>query len=197
MDYSKKVAIATRVAEQLQGQKNSKEIEADLKAEGLYEKDILAVMISARNILGEKYQSSIREYLLGNKDLKSTEELNSLDAEILETITNKEIEKLALEEKRKISKLVKENIPFNQILEQVDQRFLSIEKAQELAKKHETAKNNNSGETRTLNIMGGIGCIILTGILFAASGRLFYVLPIIGLLLIVKGFSTEVVKIDD
>ncbi len=74
----------------------------------MYEKDILAVMISARNILGEKYQSSIREYLLGNKDLKSTEEFNSLDAEILETITNKEIEKLALEEKRKISKLVKE-----------------------------------------------------------------------------------------
>lgn len=91
MDYSKKVAIASRVAEQLQGQKNSKEIEADLKAEGLYEKDILAVMISARNILGEKYQSSIRKYLLENKDLKSTEEFNSLDAEILETITNKEI----------------------------------------------------------------------------------------------------------
>lgn len=109
----------------------------------------------------------------------------------------KKFEKLALEEKRKISKLVKENIPFNQILEQVDQRFLSIEKAQGFAKKHETAKYNNSGETRTFNIMGGIGCIILTGILLAVSGRLFYILPIIGLILIVKGFSTEDVKIND
>ena len=99
MEYKKKIAIASRVAEQLQGQKNATEIEADLKAEGLYEKDILAVMISARNILGEKYQSSIRDHLLGNIDLISTEEFKALDAEILEKITNIEIEKLALEEK--------------------------------------------------------------------------------------------------
>ena len=197
MEYKKKIAIASRVAEQLQGQKNATEIEADLNAEGLYEKDILAVMISARNILGEKYQSSIRDHLLGNIDLKSTEEFKALDAEILEKITNIEIEKLALEEKKKIFNLVKKNTPLNQILEQVDQRFLPLEKAQKHAKKYEIVKYNNSGESRTYKILGGVGCIIITGILFASSGRLFYVLPIIGLILIVKGFTTEVIKIDE
>jgi tRNA splicing endonuclease len=197
MEYKKKVAIASRGAEQLQGQKNAKVIEADLKTEGLYEKDILAVMISARNILGEKYQSSIRAHLLGNKDLKSTKEFNSLDAEILEKISNNEIEKFALEEKNKIFNLVKKNTPLNQILEQVDKRFLPLEKAQHHAKIYDIVKYNNSGESRTYKILGGVGCIIITGILFASTGRLYYVLPIIGLILIVKGFTTEVIKIDE
>ena len=92
---------------------------------------------------------------------------------------------------------MKKNTPLNQILEQVDQRFLPLEKAQKHAKKYEIVKYNNSGESRTYKILGGVGCIIITGILFASSGRLFYVLPIIGLILIVKGFTTEVIKIDE
>ncbi len=47
-----------------------------------------------------------------------------------------------------------------------------------------------------LNIMGGIGLIVLTVVLLVVFSRIFYVLPIIGLVMIVKGITTERMEYD-
>ena len=197
MDYNKKLEYANRVAEQFENQINVNDIEAALKNEGLYERDISSVMVSAKNVLLEKYKSIIREHLLADKDLHTSEEFKSLDPNLIADFSEREKQQLALDEKRKIERLVKEHYSEERILEQVDIRFLPKAKAHEFIQKHLNAKNHNSGDTRLFNIIGGFGLLLLTGIILVASGRLFYAPPIIGVVLIVKGFTTEVVKIHD
>ena len=48
MDYKKKLEYANRVAEQFENQVNVNDIEAALKNEGLYERDISSVLVSAK-----------------------------------------------------------------------------------------------------------------------------------------------------
>mgnify|MGYP001159185076 CR=1 FL=1 len=197
MDYKKKLEHANRVAEQIENQINVNEIEAALKNEGLYERDINSIMVSAKNVITDKYKAVIREHLLADKDIYTSAMFQSFDAVLLTNIIEREKQQLAIEEKRKIERLVKENYSEESILDQIDNRFLVKEKAIEFIKKHHKAKDHNSGDTRLFNIVGGFGLLLITGIILVSSGRFLYVLFIIGIVLIVKGFTTEVVKIDD
>ncbi|MEO0777741.1 MAG: hypothetical protein AAF146_14330 [Bacteroidota bacterium] len=56
MNYKTKIKHAEVVAQQLEEQKSVEAIKAELKQEGLYDRDIIEVMISSKKILGEKYQ---------------------------------------------------------------------------------------------------------------------------------------------
>jgi len=197
MEYKKKIEYAERVAKELTGQKTSDQIKENLKAEGLYERDIANVFVSAKNIIGENYKPKIREFLLADKVIQNAEEFSSLDKDMLEKLIVDEKQKLGIEERKKMTKMIKEGHKPEEIFDKVDNRFLSPKKANEQLAKLEQVKNQNSGSGRMLNIGGGIGLIILTGIILLTTDRLFYVLPIIGLGLIVKGFLTEQMEFDN
>ena len=47
-----------------------------------------------------------------------------------------------------------------------------------------------------VNIAIGIGLLFLTGILLMTTDRIFYVLPIIGLIMIGKGLTTQSMDFD-
>ena len=133
---------------------------------------------------------------MGDKQIHGSEEFDMLDTEVIDTLRAKEIQNLALEEKKKITQLMKEGQSAEQVFNQIDTRFLSVEKATEQISHLQDVKKQNSGSGRMLNIFGGIGLIILTGILAISIDRLFYVLPIIGLIMIVKGITTKKMEYD-
>ncbi len=191
MDYKTKVKHAKAAANQLQQQKSIDTIKGDLKAEGLLEKDITSILVSARKILGETYQPKIQAYLLEDKQIHGAEEFSLLDAEVIDILITKATQNLEVKEKRKIVKSMKEGVLPMEVFEQVDKRFLSADNAAEHIERLEGIKTQNSGSGRMLNILGGVGLIALTGILAVTIDRLFYVLPVIGLIMIVKGFTTE------
>lgn len=191
MDYKKKIKYAEGVAVQLQEQKSIELIKSELKSEGLYDPDIDKVMISARKILGEKYQPIINEYLFNNKQIHGSEEFKLLDNETLDILIDKESRKIASGEKQKITRLMREGKSGEEVFAQVDTRFLKAEVAAAHINKLQEVKQQNSGSGRMINIFGGIGLIALTLILLFTIDRLFYVLPIIGLVMIVRGFTTE------
>ena len=197
MEYKKKIEYAKRVASELQGQKTTEEIKSTLKAEGLFEGDISAVLLSAQNIIGEQYESKINASLREGKKIIGSEQFSGLDEEMLERLISSESSKISVDERKKITRLIKDGQSPQDVLNQVDTRFLSAEKAAEQINTVQQVKNQNSGGGRMINIGGGIGLIVLTGVILLASGRLFYVLPIIGLGMIIKGFMTEQMAYDD
>ncbi len=197
MDYKTKIETATRVAEELQGNKTSEEVKAELKAQGVYDRDIINIMVSARNIIGEKYKPEIRRYLVEGKEVHGAEAFGSLDDEVIETLVGEEKKALALMEKKKMVKLLKEGHSADEILNKVDSRFLPIDKAAKQLSKLQEVKKQNSGSGRMMSIGGGIGLIVLTGVIMLTTDRLFYVLPILGLGMIIKGFLTQEVSIED
>lgn len=194
MDYKKKIKYAEGVAIQLQEQKSIELIKSELKSEGLYDPDINKVMISARKILGEKYQPKIHEFLLNNKQIHGSEEFELLDSETLNILIDKESRKIALEEKQKITRLIREGKSGEEVFAQVDTRFMKAETATAHITQLQEIKKQNSGSGRMINIFGGLGLIVLTIVLLFTIDRLFYVLPIIGLIMIVRGFTTEKVE---
>lgn len=196
MDYKKKIEYAEKIAVELDNHKSTEEITLALKNEGMYDRDVTSVLVSARKILGEKYEPSIEEYLLSDKQIHGAQEFKSLDDETLDSIKSKVNQKLAFAERKKITKLIKSGETPDDVFNQVDNRFLSEEKATEQIIKLQEVQGQNSGMGRMLNIGGGIGLIALTGVILVASGRLFYVLPIIGVIMMVKGFMTESMEYD-
>ena len=196
MDYKKKIEYAKRVASQLEGQKSSNEIKSELKAEGLYDRDITNIMVSARNIVGETYLPRIKEFLLADRPIIGAQEFETLDSDLLNSLISKESQNLTLQEKKKLTKLIKEGHSPEEILRQVDTRFLPLDKAALQIKRLQEVKTQNSGGSRMLNIAGGIGLCILTWVVVMTTGRLFYFLPILGLFMIFKGLTTEQMEHD-
>ena len=197
MDYKKKVEYVERVAEQLQGQKTSHQIRSELKEQGLFDRDVNNVMVSARKIIGEKYKPLIREYILGDKQIKGADAFSSLDESMLDTLVVQETKKLSLAEKKKVTKLLKNGIYAEAILGQVDTRFLSREQVVKQISELEVVQERNSTGMRSIYIFGGIGMLFLTFAVMLASGRLFFALPFIGVVLLGKGLTTERMAYDD
>jgi len=197
MDYKKKVEYAEQAALQLDGIKTSEEIKTDLKSKGLYNRDISNIMVSALKILGEKYQPLIRQYILENKEIKGATPFTTLDSYTLDKLTSMEHDKCKVVERRKIARLIKEGNTPEHVYQQVDFRFITQEQATTQISKSHQVQSQNRGTGRLLNIGGGLGLILLTGVILVVSGRLFYVLPVIGIALIVKGFFTERMEYDN
>ena len=191
MDYIEKVKHAERIAQELKGEKTSKEIVSELSASGLYPRDINAVMVSARKMLGKEIKPKIKEILLSGEDVLRTDELMEIDREQLQILISQERDQLSLIERKKISNLMKEGLSKEEVLNQIDLRFLSREKAIELILNSEKVINQNSGLGRSANILGGIGVLVLTGLIALVIGRVYFIGPVIGLGLILKGLLTE------
>lgn len=194
MEYRTKIKFAEKIAAQLEEQKSIDAIKSDLKSEGLYENDITNILVSARKILGEKYQPKVKEFLLENKEIHGAKEFSLLGSEVIDILIGRASQDLALQEKKNITKLIKEGQTAEQVFTQVDTRFISEEKAAQHIHRIQEIKTQNSGSGRMLNIGGGIGLIVLTGVIAVTTGRLFYVIPIIGLGMIAKGIITEEMK---
>ncbi|MBC6993317.1 hypothetical protein QWY85_19385 [Neolewinella lacunae] len=197
MEYRTKLQYAERVAEQLQGKKSTAEIETELKQEGLFERDIINVMTSARNILADKYAPLVREILLGKRDAAEVQESGVIDNEILTTLIWQESNKLAIAEKRAITRMVKENYPVSEIIKEVDTRFLTIPQAKQHIEKLQQTQQQNSGSNRIAGIMGGLGLILLSVIVLVATDRFFFFIPIIGIIMIGKALATERMAYED
>lgn len=114
-----------------------------------------------------------------------------MDKELLDTLVEQETKSIASKEKKKITQLMKTGHAPEEVLAQVDTRFLPANKAGEHITNLQQIRNQSSGSGRMLNLGGGLGLIALTAGIFATTGRLFYVLPFIGLFMIVKGFLPE------
>ena len=191
MTYQEKLQYAEQMAKALESNKPLEDIKSQLRHEGLYDRDISEVMATVQNVLIEKHQEKIKEHLLTDKNIMESDEFKSLDSEILRSLVVRERQSLAVVEKRKITKLVKKNESSEKILSQVDTRFLTFPQASEHLEKVKEVYSENRSSTRFLSIAGGIGLLLLTVILLFAINRVFYVLPIFGLVLIVKGLFPE------
>ncbi len=196
MKYKEKIAHAKVVADQLEQKVSIDTIKSSLESEGLYQKDIQEVLVSARKFLGEKYQPKIREYLINGQAIHGDKAFELVDRDILDTLILQESRALAVQEKRKITKLIKSGESAEDVYAQVDTRFLSEVAAENHISNLLQVKQDNSGTGRMLNIGGGIALIVLSGVLLFTTDRLFYVLPIIGIGLIVKGFMTQGMEYD-
>ncbi|MCB0647125.1 MAG: hypothetical protein KDC49_10705 [Saprospiraceae bacterium] len=163
----------------------------------MFERDIDNIFASARNMLGDTYLPIIRRLLIEGVDLAGAEELQALDKSTIATLAERELQKLTLEERRKIIRMQKENISSEEILKQVDTRFLSIDLAREQLANAQITNEQNSAIGRTTSIVIGVILLIATGVIVVFSGRLFYILPVIGLGLIIKGLTTQRAAYED
>ena len=137
-------------------------------------------------------------YLSGQMNsIYRAEEFSSLDKEELEQLVTSESQRLGLEERKKLTKLVKEGQTAQEVLKQIDTRFLPIDQAIEQVAIVQKIKKQNSSSGKALNIAGGLGLILFTIVVLIATERLFYVLPIIGIGMIVKGFFSEKMAYED
>ncbi|MFT6336609.1 MAG: hypothetical protein ACJATI_003368 [Halioglobus sp.] len=127
MDSEKKIEYANRIAKQLEGQRTTDEVRYELKSDGVDDQVIIEIMITTRNILANKYLPKIREYLIKDKEIHGSKDFLFLEDSILNTLKKRELQNLADFEMNKIAKLLKNNMSGEEILDQVDTRFLSLD----------------------------------------------------------------------
>lgn len=187
MEYKEKIQKAEKVAAQFEEKVPFASIRADLKEQGLYPGEIDNVLSSARNILGETYEKPIRQFLLTDKEIKGAPEFSKLSDDLLDDLIEREQSNLQKAQKRKINQLISQGRSPEEVFSQVDTRFIEPEKAKaHIFRVQENVKKDSSGY-RIINIAGGLGLLALTAVLAFTIDRLFFVLPIIGVIMIFKG----------
>jgi len=181
-DYKNEYAV--RIAKQLEGKKTTNEVRKELKSKGLDDQVVIEIMIMTRNILANKYLPKIREHLLKNKEIHGSLDFQSLEDDILNKFKKNELQKLADIEMNKIAELVKVNVPGEDILDQVDTRFLSLDIAVPHINGLEALKGRRKSRGKGgLRIFPVIGLLISAG-LFIAVGKFSYSIPILVLYII-------------
>lgn len=186
MKYSDKIKYATAVAEGLQNEKSLDEIKADLKEQGFYDKDVQNIIISARNILGEKINPIIREKLLSGESISDDAELRKYDPKFLEILVDKEKDNIKNEEERKVRKLVEMGVKPEQIVQSVNMNYVDAKYIKQTILKKTGEDDESTG--------GGVGTLVIGLILMGAgigltltSGALFYGAILVGLGMVIKG----------
>ncbi|MCB0659621.1 MAG: hypothetical protein KDC04_01720 [Saprospiraceae bacterium] len=144
MEYKEKVAYVERVTKDLESGKSIDTIKSDLQAEGLYEYDINNVIASARKTLSEPYKQTIKNYLLNDQEILNSDEFANVDKDTLQQMVDQERRILNLQERKKITKLIKDGQSKEIALKSIDQRFLSIEEASEQIEKDQNTLQKNS-----------------------------------------------------
>ncbi|MGK0317060.1 MAG: hypothetical protein ACI86M_003299 [Saprospiraceae bacterium] len=181
MDSEKKIEYANRIAKQLEGQRTTDEVRYELKSDGVDDQVIIEIMITTRNILANKYLPKIREYLIKDKEIHGSKDFLFLEDSILNTLKKRELQNLADFEMNKIAKLLKNNMSGEEILDQVDTRFLSLDIAVSYINGLEEVKGRSKAdESGFFLISRGFRLILLLGILFY-SGKFSYSILILGL----------------
>ena len=144
MEYKEKVAFVERVTKDLESGKSIDTIKSELQAEGLYEYDIKNVIASARKTLSEPYKHTIKNYLLNDQEILNSDEFANVDKDTLQQLLDQEKRILNLQERKKITKLIKDGQSKEIALQSIDQRFLSIEEASEQIEKDQNTLQKNS-----------------------------------------------------
>lgn len=191
MNYQEKLALTDKIALDIESSRSINDIKTELSSQGLYEQEISNIIIGAQNAIGDKHLESIKSLLKQDGDVFGMDQLKHLDKELIQSFVVKAKNRLRTEEKKKVSKSMRDGMDPMEVLNNVDFRFYSAEDASAQLAKLKEVRHNNSGSGRMIRILGGVGLIALTAILLFTTGRLFYFLPIIGIIMIVKGFLTE------
>ncbi|MCB0660697.1 MAG: hypothetical protein KDC04_07165 [Saprospiraceae bacterium] len=197
MEYKEKIKYATKIAEDLQGQKSRDQIHAYLKEEGFYENEINQIILSAQNILGEKYQEKVRHLLVVGIDPFSSNELVGIDEQTLQKMVQKETQNLKLIERRKLTNLVKEGRSEEEALPQIDFRFLPMGEAMDQFTNVQKIHDRNSTSGRMFYFIVGISLLVLCFTLAIVIKRIYFMLLFIGIAMIAKGFFKERLDYED
>lgn len=189
MEYKKKLEYAEKYALELQGIKTKEQVVSELKAEGLYKADIDAVMLSVRNVLADSYLQPIQLALINDEDVYESDKFKSLDKGIINDLVEKAERQLTDRERNKIAAFYSQGMPPAMILKQVNQKYLSLEETSKYLARLDAAGTDNEVDTgmSVLSIVGGLALIVGTFVVLSTTGRLFYVLPIVGLVWTIKG----------
>lgn len=197
MKYADKIRYAEKVAKDLINEVSNEEVRASLKEKGLYDSDIDNVITSARNIIGENLKPIIRTKLLAGTPIAGAPEFEKLDPVTLKRLVKQEIDSIALGERDKVKMLLKNKTRHQDIYKEIRQDFYSKEEIDHQISTFEEVKEQNSGGARMMNILGGLGMMVVgIGISLATmdggggGGRLFFGLIIMGFFLMIKGFMT-------
>ncbi len=198
MKYKEKIKYAEAAATKIMENNYSEEqIRKELKQEGLFERDIDNILVSTKNIIGEKLKPLIQQKLLAKEPIQGAVEFEKIEPDLLKKLTKLEFKNIADGEKRKVSKLLRAKTPTEEILSQVNLDFYpEAAVVSQIAAFTEVKKRNSIGG-RMIMILSGIGIMALgAGLSYASmsddgSMRVFYGLIIGGLIVAVKGFFTE------
>ncbi len=196
MKYAEKIRHAEKAAEDLLNKVTIEKVRGELKEKGLYETDIDNVISSARKIIGEKVKPIIRQKMLAGEPLANAPEFVDIDPATLRKMAEQEVQAIALGERDKVKKLLNEGASHSEIYNQVRLDFYTKENIDHQVAVHQEVKQQNSGGSRMLNIIGGIALMAIgIGISLATmqgggGGRVFYGLVAVGFFMMIKGFMT-------
>ncbi len=196
MKYAEKIKHAEKAAQDLLNNGTTEQVRNELKEQGLYDYDIDNVLASARNIIGEQFKPIIRQKIIDNESLSDAPELAQLDKETVEKIAKQEISSLAVIERKKVTKLLKEGKSPEEIFSEVRLDLYPKEKIAHQILTHQEVEKHNNGGSRMINLLGGLGLMAVGGGMSFASmqgsggGTLFYGLILVGLGMFIKGLLT-------
>ncbi len=196
MKYAEKIRHAEKAAEDLINKVSIETVRGGLKEKGLYETDIDNVISSARKIIGEKVKPIIRQKMLAGETLVNAPEFADIDPATLKKMAEQEIQAIINGERDKVKKMLNEGASHSEIYKSVRQDFYAKENIDHQISVHQEVKQQNSGGSRMLNIVGGILLMVVgIGISLASmdsgsGGRVFYGLVAVGFFMMIKGFMT-------
>jgi len=137
---------------------------------------------------------------LAKEEILKANEFRTIDAPMLRELVELEVKSIAIEEKKKVTRLLKEGASSDEIYDKTRQDFYPSKLIEEQIQAFQEVKQENSINGRMLSIGGGLvlmligGYIVYNRIQNGGSGRLNFLL-IAGLALFVKGFFTQ--KMED
>ena len=147
--------------------------------------------------MGEKYQEKIRHLLVVGIDPFSSNELVGIDEQTLQKMVQKETQNLKLIERRKLTNLVKEGQSEEEVLPQIDFRFLPIDEAMDQFTNVQKIHDRNSTSGRLFYFIVGISLLVLCFTLAIVIKRIYFMLLFIGIAMIAKGFFKERLDYED
>jgi len=147
--------------------------------------------------LGEKYQEKIRHLLVVGIDPFSSNELVGIDEQTLQKMVQKETQNLKLIERRMLTNLVKEGQSEEEVLPQIDFRFLPIDEAMDQFTNVQKIHDRNSTSGRMFYFIVGISLLVLCFTLAIVIKRIYFMLLFIGIAMIAKGFFKERLDYED
>lgn len=197
MTYNEIIKCAEGVAEDMFNDKSVRIIKQELANQKFSEQDINAVIKSAMFMIGEKFKPSIRAKLLAGEPIQKAKEYEKVDGMTLGKLVEQEIHVIAFDEERKVKEMLRNKAKDKDIYAAIRQDFYPKENIAHQIAIHYEVKSRNSGGTRMLKILGGVGLMLLgIGLSYISSnkgsggGRIFYGLVFVGLYMVIKGVQT-------
>ncbi len=191
--------MAEETADLLSEGKTVEAVTQLLRERGYYPFDIDKIFFSAKGILSDRFGEKIRQYLLeGQLELKKPE-FSFLDDDLFNMIREREITTIVDASKTKVNELMQQGVEEEEIIAKTTNAFFSETAALEQMAFYAKFNFKVSGAEKQKYLLIGIACTLLgvglTIFSFIAPGLersyIFYGLIIIGIVNLVKAFSTK------